>query len=211
MSDEERAEIFERFKKDRPEPTTELVYEGGYQLLVAVILSAQATDKSVNNVTANLFKVAPSPHSMVAMGKEKLSEFIRTVGLYRNKASNIIRASEKLIKDHGGDVPSSYDELVALPGVGRKTAQVVLNTLFNHPVIAVDTHVFRVSNRTGIASSKNVADMDKKINKAVPIKYKKYAHHWLILHGRYTCRSQKPLCGRCIIMDLCEYQNKNLD
>ncbi len=209
MNPTQRTKIFDRFQKSNPNPTTELSYNGAYQLMVAVILSAQATDKSVNKATTKLFEIAPSPHDMVALGEEALSELIHSIGLYKNKAKNIIKTSEKIIEYYGENVPDKYDDLINLPGIGRKTALVILNTLFDHPVIPVDTHVFRVSTRTGIASGKTVMEVDRNLHKLVPQRYRKNAHHWLVLHGRYTCMAKKPLCRECIIQDLCEHQCKN--
>jgi endonuclease-3 len=205
---QKRAEIFARLKAAIPAPTTELVYSSEYQLLVAVILSAQATDKSVNLATERLFKVAGSPEKMVALGEDGLKEYIKTIGLYNSKAKNVIATSKLLLERHGGRVPHTREELQALPGVGRKTANVVLNTVFGEPTIAVDTHIFRVANRTGLAPGKTPLAVELKLLRTVPDEYKPNAHHWLILHGRYTCVARKPKCPECVINDLCEYKHK---
>ncbi len=211
MTPQHRAEIFKRLKKANPTPTTELHYKTPFQLLIAVILSAQATDKGVNKATASLFKEAPTPKKMLALGEDGLKEYIKTIGLFNTKGKNIIKTCEILIKEHGGKVPEDRQALEALPGVGRKTANVILNTAFGHPTIAVDTHIFRVANRTGLAPGKNVVEVEKKLLEVVPERYKQDAHHWLILHGRYTCIARKPRCGACVIEDLCEYTEKNVD
>ncbi|HEY6863233.1 MAG TPA: endonuclease III [Burkholderiales bacterium] len=208
MNPVKRREIFSRFRAANPSPTTELVYRTPFELLVAVILSAQATDKSVNLATGKLFHDANTPEKMLALGESGLSEYVRTIGLYRGKAKNIIQTCRILIEQHGGRVPESRDALEALPGVGRKTANVVLNTAFGHPTIAVDTHIFRVANRTGIAPGKDVREVEDKLMKFVPEEFCKDAHHWLILHGRYVCKALKPDCPRCLIRDLCEYRPK---
>ncbi|HET7675113.1 MAG TPA: endonuclease III [Gammaproteobacteria bacterium] len=208
MNAQKRAEIFARLKAAIPAPTTELVYGSEYQLLVAVILSAQATDKSVNLATERLFKVAGSPEKMVALGEDGLKEYIKTIGLYNSKAKNVIATSKLLLERHGGRVPHTREELQALPGVGRKTANVVLNTVFGEPTIAVDTHIFRVANRTGLAPGKTPLAVELKLLRTVPDEYKPNAHHWLILHGRYTCVARKPKCPECVINDLCEYKHK---
>ena len=208
MNPVKRREIFSRFRAANPSPTTELVYRTPFELLVAVILSAQATDKSVNLATGKLFRDANTPEKMLALGESGLSEYVRTIGLYRGKAKNIIQTCRILIEQHGGRVPESRDALEALPGVGRKTANVVLNTAFGHPTIAVDTHIFRVANRTGIAPGKDVREVEDKLMKFVPEEFRKDAHHWLILHGRYVCKALKPDCPRCLIRDLCEYRPK---
>ncbi len=205
------AEIFRRLKRHNPEPTTELVYHTPFELLIAVILSAQATDKSVNKATAELFKVANTPEAILALGERGLKKYIKTIGLFNTKARNIIQTCRILVEKYGGQVPEDRKALESLPGVGRKTANVVLNTAFGHPTIAVDTHIFRVANRTGIAPGKTVLEVEKKLLQVVPPRYRKDAHHWLILHGRYTCTARKPRCGSCIIEDLCEYEEKNLD
>lgn len=211
MNAAKRAEIFRRLKEDNPEPTTELEYQSIFELLVAVILSAQATDVGVNKATARLFPVANTPAAIHALGVEGLEAYIKTIGLYRSKAKNVIETCRLLVERHAGEVPSTRQELEALPGVGRKTANVVLNTAFRQPAMAVDTHIFRVSNRTGIAPGKTVLEVEKKLLKFVPGEYLLDAHHWLILHGRYVCKARKPQCGSCRIEDLCEYKHKTSD
>ena len=211
MNAAKRAEIFRRLKEDNPEPTTELEYQSVFELLVAVILSAQATDVGVNKATARLFPVANTPEAIHALGVEGLEQYIKTIGLYRSKAKNVIETCRLLIERHNGAVPSTREELEALPGVGRKTANVVLNTAFREPAMAVDTHIFRVSNRTGIAPGKTVLEVEKKLVKFVPREYLLDAHHWLILHGRYVCKARKPQCGSCRIEDICEYKAKTSD
>jgi len=206
-----RLEIFRRLHEDNPEPKTELAYSTPFELLVAVTLSAQATDVSVNKATAKLFPVANTPEAIHALGVEGLSEYIKTIGLYNSKAKNVIEACRILIEKHGSQVPDNREDLEALPGVGRKTANVVLNTAFRQLAMAVDTHIFRVSNRTGIAPGKNVLEVEKKLLKFVPKDYLLDAHHWLILHGRYVCTARKPRCGACRIEDLCEYKAKTSD
>jgi endonuclease-3 len=201
-------DFFARLKKIDPEPKTELQYVNPYTLLVAVVMSAQATDKGVNKATAPLFKTVTTPQQMVALGEEKLAEAIKTIGLYRGKAKNVIGLSKILIESHGGKVPKNREALEALPGVGRKTANVVLNVAFGEPTIAVDTHIFRVSNRTGLAPGKDVVEVESKLEKVVPEHYKGHAHHWLILHGRYTCIARKPLCPTCVERDLCRFKDK---
>ena len=196
-------EIFSRFSKITPEPKGELEYTSPYTLLVAVVLSAQSTDVGVNKATKKLFAVAKTPREMVKIGENKIIENIRTIGLYKNKAKNIINLSQKLLDNFGGEVPKTHIELESLPGVGRKTANVVLSMAFGIPTIAVDTHVFRVSNRTGLAIGKNVEEVEEKLIKRLPEKYFFHAHHWLILHGRYTCKARNPLCIECVISDLC--------
>ncbi|HZR67450.1 MAG TPA: endonuclease III [Burkholderiales bacterium] len=208
MNPAKRREIFARFRAADPSPTTELVYRTPFELLVAVILSAQATDKSVNLATGKLFRDAATPEKILALGESGLSEYIRTIGLYRGKARNIIQTCRILVEQHGSRVPESREALEALPGVGRKTANVVLNTAFGHATIAVDTHIFRVANRTGIAPGKDVREVEDKLTKFVPEEFRKDAHHWLILHGRYVCKALKPECPRCLIRDLCEYRPK---
>mgnify|MGYP001813400259 FL=1 len=208
MNKAKRHEIFARLKQENPEPTTELVYSSPFELLIAVILSAQATDVSVNKATAKLFPIANTPEAMLALGEEGLKEHIKTIGLFNSKAKNIIKTCKLLIQQHNSQVPEHQHELEALPGVGRKTANVVRNTAFGHPTIAVDTHIFRVSNRTRIAPGKTVLEVEKKLLKFVPEEFKQDAHHWLILHGRYTCIARKPRCGACVIEDLCEYKHK---
>ena len=211
MNNEKRAEIFKRLKKANPKPTTELNYKTPFQLLIAVILSAQATDKSVNKATGPLFKAAPDAQTLLSLGEKQLREYIKTIGLFNTKAKNVIRTCALLIEKHQGQVPEDRQALEALPGVGRKTANVILNTAFGHPTIAVDTHIFRVANRTKLAPGKTPLDVEKKLLKYVPEQYKHDAHHWLILHGRYTCIARKPRCASCVIEDLCEYKDKNLD
>jgi endonuclease-3 len=208
MNARKRHEIFARLKKANPSPTTELQYRNPFELLVSVILSAQATDKSVNKVTAELFKVARTPQQIIDLGLRGLKRYIRTIGLYNTKAANILKTCKILLEKHGGKVPATRDELQALPGVGRKTANVILNTAFGQPTIAVDTHIFRVANRTGLAPGKNVLIVEKILLKTVPEAYCHDAHHWLILHGRYTCTARKPRCAECVIYDLCEYSAK---
>ena len=206
-----RAEVedfFARLKKHTPEPKTELQYVNPFTLLVAVVMSAQATDKGVNKATAPLFKTVKTPEQMVALGEEKLADAIKTIGLYRGKAKNVIALSKLLIENHGGKVPKDREALEALPGVGRKTANVVLNVAFGEPTIAVDTHIFRVSNRTNLAPGKTVEIVEEKLEKTVPDEYKLHAHHWLILHGRYTCVARKPLCPTCVVRDLCRFKDK---
>jgi len=210
MNEKMRTAIFARFAKANPAPTTELHYQSEFELLVAVILSAQATDVSVNKATVKLFAKANTPEKMLKLGVEGLKKFIKTIGLYNAKANNIIKACEILVKEHHSKVPQTREALEALPGVGRKTANVVLNTAFGHHTIAVDTHIFRVANRTGLASGKTPLEVEKKLTKTVPVQYHKDAHHWLILHGRYTCIARKPKCAECLIVDLCEYKQKNL-
>ncbi|CAE6907083.1 MULTISPECIES: endonuclease III [Pseudomonas] len=211
MNAAKRLEIFRRLHEDNPEPKTELAYSNPFELLVAVTLSAQATDVSVNKATAKLFPVANTPEAIYALGVEGLSEYIKTIGLYNSKAKNVIEACRILIEKHGSQVPDNREDLEALPGVGRKTANVVLNTAFRQLAMAVDTHIFRVSNRTGIAPGKNVLEVEKKLLKFVPRDYLLDAHHWLILHGRYVCTARKPRCGACRIEDLCEYKAKTSD
>ncbi|HEY1026956.1 MAG TPA: endonuclease III [Pseudomonas sp.] len=211
MNAAKRLEIFRRLHEDNPEPKTELAYTTPFELLVAVTLSAQATDVSVNKATARLFPVANTPEAIYALGVEGLSEYIKTIGLYNSKAKNVIEACRLLIEKHGSQVPDNREDLEALPGVGRKTANVVLNTAFRQLAMAVDTHIFRVSNRTGIAPGKNVVEVEKKLLRFVPRDYLLDAHHWLILHGRYVCTARKPRCGACRIEDLCEYKAKTSD
>jgi endonuclease-3 len=208
MNAEKRLEIFKRFRAANPHPSTELEYTTPFELLIAVILSAQATDVSVNKATRKLFPVANTPASMFALGTDELISYIRTIGLYKTKAKNVIETCRILVEEHGGEVPRSREALQALPGVGRKTANVVLNTAFGEATIAVDTHIFRVSNRTRIAPGKNVDEVEQKLLKFVPMEFRHDAHHWLILHGRYTCIARKPQCWNCIIADLCEYPDK---
>jgi len=208
MQKDKCVELFSRLKELNPEPTTELLYHSPFELLVAVILSAQATDKSVNLATRPLFKAANTPEAIYALGIEGLSRYIRTIGLFNAKAKNIIATCKILIEQHHGEVPRTREALEALPGVGRKTANVVLNTAFGEPTIAVDTHIFRVANRTGLAPGKNVGQVERKLMKAVPDQFRHDAHHWLILHGRYVCKARKPDCPQCIIVDLCAYKHK---
>jgi endonuclease-3 len=208
---DEVGDFFARLKKAIPEPKTELKSIDPYTLLVAVVLSAQATDKGVNKATEALFKVADTPAKMVTLGEAGLIPYIKTIGLYRGKAKNIIALSKLLIEKHNGQVPRTREELEALPGAGRKTANVVLNVAFGQKTIAVDTHIFRVSNRTGLAPGKNVLAVELKLEKVVPDKYKLHAHHWLILHGRYTCIARKPLCPTCVVRDLCRYKDKTME
>src|ERR1700759_79070 len=201
-------EFFARLKKHTPDPKTELKYVNPYTLLVAVVLSAQATDKGVNKATEPLFKKIKTPEAMVELGEAGLTDYIKTIGLYRGKAKNVIALSKILIEQHGGKVPKDREALQALPGVGRKTANVVLNVAFGEPTIAVDTHIFRVSNRTCLAPGKNVEEVEEKLEQVVPEQYKLHAHHWLILHGRYTCVARKPLCPVCVVRDLCRFKDK---
>lgn len=210
MNKVKRTEIFERLKAAHPNPTTELVYNSSFELLVAVILSAQATDVGVNKATARLFPVANTPEAILALGEDGLKEHIKTIGLFNSKAANIINTCRMLVADHESHVPDTREALQALPGVGRKTANVVLNTAFGQSTMAVDTHIFRVANRTGIAPGKNVREVEDRLLRLVPKPYLKDAHHWLILHGRYVCKARKPLCKTCPIVDLCEYRHKNL-
>jgi len=211
MNREKRSEIFRRLRAHNPNPTTELNYRNPFELLIAVILSAQATDVGVNKATRKLFEDAPTPEKMLALGEEGLKAYIKTIGLYNSKAKHIIQTCRILVEQYGGEVPRSREALEALPGVGRKTANVVLNTAFGEPTIAVDTHIFRVCNRSGIAKGKNPLEVEKRLQRVVPDEFKKDAHHWLILHGRYTCIARKPRCGSCIIEDLCEYRHKTGD
>jgi endonuclease III len=203
-----RRAIFARLRQANPEPRTELKYASAFELLIAVILSAQATDKSVNRATAGLFRVANTPAAILALGTAGLSAHIKSIGLYNSKAKNIMATCEMLLQRHDGKVPTSRDALEQLPGVGRKTASVILNTAFGQATIAVDTHIFRVANRTGLAPGKTVRAVEEKLLKFVPPEFRKDAHHWLILHGRYTCKARKPACPECIIADLCEYRRK---
>jgi endonuclease-3 len=203
-----RAEIYARLASANPNPRTELVYASAFELLIAVILSAQATDISVNKATAGLFAKAKTPEAILALGETGLKRYIRTIGLFNSKAANIIKTCQLLIEQHEGQVPHTREELEALPGVGRKTANVILNTAFGEPTIAVDTHIFRVANRTGLAPGKTVLEVEKRLLKFTPDEYKQNAHHWLILHGRYTCKAQKPNCPDCLIADLCEFRKK---
>ncbi|MBV1869547.1 MAG: endonuclease III [Gammaproteobacteria bacterium] len=208
MNAEKRAAIYKRLKENNPHPTTELNYSSSFELLIAVILSAQATDVGVNKATARLFPVANTPEKIAALGLESLKSYIKTIGLYNTKAANIIKTCAMLIKQHNSEVPEQREALESLPGVGRKTANVVLNTAFGQPTIAVDTHIFRVSNRTQLAKGTTVEKVELKLLKVTPNEYKLDAHHWLILHGRYTCVARKPRCTSCIIEDLCEFKDK---
>jgi endonuclease III len=203
-------EFFARLQKAMPEPETELEYENVYHLLVAVVLSAQATDVGVNRATGPLFRIVKTPTDMLALGEAKLIDHIKTIGLYRTKAKNVMALSQLLIERHGGEVPRTHDELQALPGVGRKTANVVMNVAFGEATIAVDTHIFRVGNRTGLAPGKNPLEVELKLLKRVPQEYRLHAHHWLILHGRYTCKARKPECPRCVVNDLCTFKAKTV-
>ena len=210
MNGSKRHEIFARLRAANPTPTTELHYSSPFELLIAVILSAQATDKSVNKATAPLFKQANTPQKILKLGLDGLKAHIKTIGLFNTKAGNIIKTCAILVEQHGGTVPADRAALEALPGVGRKTANVILNTAFGHPTIAVDTHIFRIANRTGLAPGKNVLDVEKKLLKFTPAEFMHDAHHWLILHGRYVCVARKPRCGACVIEDLCEYRHKTI-
>ncbi|QOJ10301.1 endonuclease III [Nitrosomonas sp. H1_AOB3] len=211
MNTTKRREIFTRFRAANPRPTTELEYQTPFQLLIAVILSAQATDKSVNLATRKLFPIADTPEKILQLGETGLSPFIQRIGLFRTKTRNILATCQLLIEQHNSEVPRTRTELEKLPGVGRKTASVILNTAFGEPTIAVDTHIFRVANRIGIAPGKNVLEVERKLLKVVPNEFRHDAHHWLILHGRYICKARKPLCRQCLIMDLCEFKEKNLE
>ncbi|WBG89381.1 endonuclease III [Pantoea piersonii] len=208
MNQAKRVEILRRLRDNNPHPTTELNFTSPFELLIAVLLSAQATDVSVNKATARLYPVANTPAAMLALGVEGVKEHIKTIGLYNSKAENVIKTCRMLLEQHGGEVPEDRAALEALPGVGRKTANVVLNTAFGWPTIAVDTHIFRVSNRTRFAPGKNVEEVEAKLLKVVPSEFKVDCHHWLILHGRYTCVARKPRCGACLIEDLCEFPDK---
>lgn len=208
MNNEKRVQILERLRAANPHPETELNWSSPFELLIAVLLSAQATDVSVNKATDKLYKVANTPQTMLDMGVDGVKEHIKTIGLFNSKAENVIKTCKILVEQHGGEVPEDREALEALPGVGRKTANVVLNTAFGWPTIAVDTHIFRVSNRTKFAMGKNVDQVEQKLLKVVPKEFKVDVHHWLILHGRYTCVARKPRCGSCIIEDLCEYKDK---
>ena len=208
MNKQKRTEIFQRLKEHTPVPTTELEYSNPFQLLIAVLLSAQATDVSVNKAMRPVFKKIKTPAALLKMGEDKFREAIKTIGLFNTKAKNAIKTCRILVDEYGGKVPEDRQSLESLPGVGRKTANVILNTAFGHPTIAVDTHIFRVSNRTGIAPGRNVREVETKLEKFVPNEFNQDAHHWLILHGRYTCVARKPRCGSCVIEDLCEYKHK---
>jgi endonuclease-3 len=210
MNRDKRIAIFSALRERMPAPTTELDYSSPFELLIAVILSAQATDVGVNKATARLFPVANTPEGLLELGVAGLKPYIRTIGLYNSKAENIIKTCRMLVEKHGGEVPRTRAELEALPGVGRKTANVILNTAFGEPTIAVDTHIFRVANRTGLAKGKTPLEVEKRLVRLTPEEFKKDAHHWLILHGRYTCKARKPLCGQCPIVEWCEYRKKEL-
>ncbi|WP_417248432.1 endonuclease III [Celeribacter sp.] len=203
-------EIFTRFRAAKAEPKGELDHVNAYTLVVAVALSAQATDKGVNKATKDLFKIADTPQKMLDLGEEGLIEHIKTIGLFRNKAKNVMKMSRILVEEFGGEVPSSRAALESLPGVGRKTANVVLNMWFHHPAQAVDTHIFRFGNRSGVAVGKDVVAVERAIEDHVPVEFQQHAHHWMILHGRYTCTARKPLCGTCLIRDLCAFEEKNI-
>jgi endonuclease-3 len=208
MNPARRREIFERFRAANPHPKSELAYRTPYELLVAVVLSAQATDKSVNLATAQLYPVANTPEEIVKLGEAGLIEYIKTIGLFRMKAKNVVALSKILLERHGGEVPANREDLESLPGVGRKTANVVLNVAFGQPTMAVDTHIFRVANRTGLAAGKDVLSVEQKLLKTIPAEFLPHAHHWLILHGRYVCLARKPKCPECLIRDLCEFRPK---
>jgi len=210
MNAAKRHEFFARLRARNPEPRTELEYSTPFELLVAVILSAQATDKSVNVATRELYKAANTPESVLALGVEGLTQYVRSIGLYQTKARNVIAMCRQLLEQHAGLVPASREALEALPGVGRKTANVVLNTAFGEPTMAVDTHIFRVANRTGLAPGRNVREVEDKLLKRVPPEFLRDAHHWLILHGRYVCKARKPACPVCPVADLCEYRHKTV-
>ena len=202
--------IFDRFQRAEPEPKGELEHVNAFTLVVAVALSAQATDTGVNKATRKLFQIADTPQKMLDLGEEGLTEHIKSIGLFRNKAKNVIKLSRILVEEYGGEVPNSRAALQSLPGVGRKTANVVLNMWWHYPAQAVDTHIFRVGNRTGICPGKDVVAVERAIEDNVPVDFQRHAHHWLILHGRYTCKARKPLCATCLIRDLCDYEDKNL-
>jgi endonuclease-3 len=208
MNARKRRKVYERLAAQNPEPTTELEYGSTFELLCAVVLSAQATDVSVNKATAKLFEVAATPQAMLDLGEKNLKPYIRTIGLYNSKARNLIETSRILVEQHAGAVPEDREALEALPGVGRKTANVILNTAFGQPTIAVDTHIFRLANRTGLAPGKTPLEVERGLQKFTPQEFKKHAHHWLILHGRYVCKARKPDCAACVIADLCEYPKK---
>ena len=208
MNKQKRIEIFTRLRDENPNPTTELNYSTPFELLIAVILSAQATDVGVNKATDRLYPIANTPEAIYALGVDGLKDYIKTIGLFNSKAENVIKTCKILIEQHNSQVPDTREALEALPGVGRKTANVVLNTAFRQPAMAVDTHIFRVSNRTGIAPGKNVVEVEKRLMRLVPEEFLMDAHHWLILHGRYTCTARKPKCGACLIEDLCEFKQK---
>jgi endonuclease-3 len=211
MNKEKRYEIFRRWREANPNPVTELNYSSPFELLVAVALSAQSTDKSVNKATDKLFPIANTPQAIYDLGEDGLKKYIKTIGLYNSKAKHIIQACKMLVELHDSIVPENRKDLEALPGVGRKTANVILNTAFGHPTMAVDTHIFRVANRTGIAKGKNVVEVEKKLLRVIPKEFMVNAHHWMILHGRYICVARKPKCSACLISDLCDYKEKILD
>ena len=208
MNRDKRTAIYAVLRAENPEPTTELNYSSPFELLISVILSAQATDVGVNKATAKLYPVANTPETLLALGVDGLKAYIRTIGLYNAKAENIIKTCRMLLDRHGGQVPQTREELEALPGVGRKTANVILNTAFGEPTIAVDTHIFRVANRTGLAKGKTPLEVERRLTRLTPEEFRQDAHHWLILHGRYVCKARKPLCDECPIFDLCEYRDK---
>ena len=210
LTNAEIEEVFRRFQKANPDPKTELHYTNPFTLLVAVVLSAQATDAGVNKATPALFALADTPAKMAALGEERVRDLVKTIGLFRTKAKNVVELSRRLVAEHGGQVPRTREALEALPGVGRKTANVVLNVAFGEPTIAVDTHIFRVGNRTGLAPGKTPFDVETRLEAVMPAKYKSHAHHWLILHGRYTCLARRPLCEACIIADLCQWPGKTV-
>ena len=210
MNEAKRRAIFERLRAANPHPRSELVHATPFELLVAVVLSAQSTDKGVNKCTARLFPVANTPAAIARLGVEGLVPYISSIGLYRNKAKNVVALSEILVHEHGGEVPRTREALERLPGVGRKTANVILNTAFGEPVIAVDTHIFRIANRIGLAPGKDVVEVERRLEQTTPHEFLRDAHHWLILHGRYVCVARSPKCGECVIADLCEYRDKNL-
>ncbi|MCV6639395.1 endonuclease III [Candidatus Albibeggiatoa sp. nov. NOAA] len=211
MNKTKRQQFFARLQAENPNPTTELNYNSHFELLISVMLSAQATDKSVNKATALLYPIANTPQAILDLGEEGLKQYIKTIGLYNSKAQNVIKTCSLLLSEHGGEVPNERKALEALPGVGRKTANVILNTAFGQPTMAVDTHIFRLSNRTGLAKGKNVRQVEDQLVKNIPEQYMLDAHHWLILHGRYVCVARKPKCAICVVEDLCEYQEKEID
>ncbi len=210
MNREKRTAIYKRLRENDPDPDTELKYESPFELLVSVILSAQATDISVNKATTELFPKANTPQAIHKLGEAGLKPYIKSIGLFNSKAANIIKTCRRILDEYGGEVPRTREELESLPGVGRKTANVILNTAFGEPTIAVDTHIFRVANRSGLAKGKSPLEVEKRLTKLTPEEFRKNAHHWLILHGRYVCKARKPECGECIIVDLCEYRKKEL-
>jgi endonuclease-3 len=202
-------EIFERLSKQRPSPKIELEYKNNFTLFVAVVLSAQSTDKGVNKVTPGLFQIADDPYKMLMLGEVRLRDHIKSIGLYNSKAKNIMNACQIMVDEYNSQLPDNFEDLCRLPGVGRKSANVLLNSLFNEPTIAVDTHVFRVSNRLGLCETRTPDATEFALNKKIPVRWKKYAHHWLVLHGRYICKARKPICGECVIYDLCKFKDKN--